>query len=179
MRYMLIMPFIEASEEKPEVLVDFIEADTDAEAKQVVTELATNARKLMNEFVDGWMDCEELRDIDGADLLSQYGIGFGVFEGVAGYRAVAWVGTPFAPRDLEPTDSPKNGRPVDSAPARFASAALPVGSTREDIPEFKGLEGMALLAEHGIWVGGIEVWAGDRLVYVGKGLSSWQKPEAA
>ena len=43
----------------------------------------------------------------------------------------------------------------------------------EEFPELKGLEGMALLAEHGIWVGDIEVWAGDRLVCFLPGVSPY------
>lgn len=75
----------------PRVHVEFIDANSDAEAKRIVEDVAHDARKLMDQVVDGWRDYDELKDLGGDDLLDQYGIKFGVIEVWQGERTFAWV----------------------------------------------------------------------------------------
>jgi hypothetical protein len=56
---------------------------------------------------------------------------------------------------------------------------LLVEDWEHDYPELKELKGMAILAEHGISVGDIEVWSGDKLVVFRPGLSPHARSKAA
>lgn len=47
---------------------------------------------------------------------------------------------------------------------------LPLDNWRS-YPELQGLQGMAILAEYGLWIGDIDVWAGDQLVCFLPGIS--------
>jgi hypothetical protein len=113
MREMTIMPFIDATEEHPDVHVGFIDAHSDAEAKQIAAELANDAPGLMDEAVDGW------RSFDG--LLDQYGIKFGVIEVWQDERPVTWV-QPLAPVG-----------PVPPVPSDYPGQAWPAGIPRPPV----------------------------------------------
>ncbi len=77
---------------------------------------------------------------------------------------------------------------TEDAAKRYAEKIEDEGTTlmdllvedwEHDYPELKELKGMAILAEHGISVGDIEVWAGDKLVAFLPGVSPYAKSEAA
>jgi hypothetical protein len=106
MRFMLVIPWTELSDELPRVQVKFFEAPSKAEGHRVADELSEDARALMDETVWGWRDNDEWKDLDGEDLLSTAGYAFGWIEVWSGEGLLHTAVTEFGPCDLYPPSPP-------------------------------------------------------------------------
>ena len=120
MKFTMLIPFVDLADERPRVDVEFIEAASEKEARDIAEELAGDARKLMDLTVEDWEDEEdfpELKGLEGADILQEYGIAFGQIEVWLGERLVWLAETPFEPTDLDPwPGTPRAPPPPPAAP---------------------------------------------------------------
>jgi len=101
MKYLMLITFTDLADERPRVVVMFIEAASDEEAAVLADQLAADARKLMDLAVCDWRDDEEWKDLDGDLLLKVAGYAFGSVEVWSGEQLLHVVETPFGPCALD------------------------------------------------------------------------------
>ncbi len=106
MKYLMLITFTDLGDERPRVVVNFIEAASEEEAAVLPDELAADARKLMDLAVCDWRDEEEWKDLDGEELLREAGYAFGTVEVWSGDQCRHFAETPFGPCDLARCQGP-------------------------------------------------------------------------
>jgi hypothetical protein len=101
MKYLMLITFTDLADERPRVVVKFIEAESEEEARVTADEIAEDAGFLMDLAVCDWRDDEEWKDLDGEVLLKVAGYAFGTVEIWRGEQILHVAETPFGPCDLD------------------------------------------------------------------------------
>lgn len=97
MRFMLLIPHTDLADKKPRVFVDSIDAACPNDATAFAENLAGDAHQLMDLIVEDWRSDDDLRHLEGSDLLREYGIVFGCIEIWSASRLVSFAETAFEP----------------------------------------------------------------------------------
>jgi hypothetical protein len=101
MKCQMLITFTDLADERPRVVVEFIETESEEGASVLANELAGDARRLMDLAVCDWRTDEEWKDLDGEVLLKEAGYAFGTVEVWSGEQLLHVAETPFGPCDLD------------------------------------------------------------------------------
>jgi hypothetical protein len=130
MKYLMLITFTDLADERPRVVVKFIEAESEDEATVLADQFAADARKLMDLAVCDWRGDEEWKSLDGELLLNVAGYAFGTVEIWSGEQILHVVETPFGPCDLERCQAPFGPEPPSPPGFPVPPCKRTVGTSR-------------------------------------------------